>query len=313
VDINTTIDYGQAAGAGTGIVLTSNGEILTNNHVVAGATSIKVTDVANGKTYTATVVGYDTAKDIAVLQLHGATGLKTATIASSGTVTPGEQVVAVGNANGTGGTPSYAGGTVVATDQSLTASDSLSGTSERLTGMIEINSDVVPGDSGGPLVNTTGAVIGIDTAGSSTFRFGGPTSGTQAYAVPINVAVSVANQIAAKTTSSTIHIGPTAFLGVEVAASASAGTSGFGGFGSSPTANGVTISGVVANSPAAKAGLTGGDVITAIDSHTLTTATSLTNVLVQDETPGTSVQVHYTDANGQTQTATVALTTGPAQ
>jgi S1-C subfamily serine protease len=102
VDIDTTLGYDNEEAAGTGIVLTSNGEILTNNHVIDGATTISVTDVGNGKTYSASVVGYDTTKDVAVLQLHGASGLQTASIDTS-TVSVGETVVGIGNAGGTGG------------------------------------------------------------------------------------------------------------------------------------------------------------------------------------------------------------------
>ncbi len=108
VDVNTklSLENPPVAGAGTGMVLTSNGIVLTNNHVVEGETSITVTDIGNGKTYSATVVGYDRSADVAVLQLANASGLSTVTLASSG-VSKGEQVVAIGNAGGTGGTPTY--------------------------------------------------------------------------------------------------------------------------------------------------------------------------------------------------------------
>jgi len=170
VDIDTTLGYSQEEAAGTGIVLTSNGEILTNNHVIDGATTISVTDVGNGKTYSASVVGYDKTKDVAVLQLHGASGLQTATIDTS-TASVGETVVGVGNAGGTGGTPSAAGGTVTALNQSITASDEGDGTSEQLTGLIETNANIQAGDSGGSLVNSAGQVIGMDTAASSGTSF----------------------------------------------------------------------------------------------------------------------------------------------
>ena len=123
VDINTTLGYQSEQAAGTGIVLTSSGEILTNNHVIDGATTISATDVGNGKTYSASVVGYDRSSDVAVLQLHNASGLQTASIDNSSNVAVGENVVGVGNAGGTGGTPSVAGGTVTALNQSITASD----------------------------------------------------------------------------------------------------------------------------------------------------------------------------------------------
>ena len=165
------------------MVLTSNGIVLTNNHVVEGETSITVTDIGNGKTYSATVVGYDRSADVAVLQLANASGLSTVTLASSG-VSKGEQVVAIGNAGGTGGTPSYASGTVTATNQSITASDAATGASEQLTGLIETDANIVAGDSGGPLVNSSGEVLAMDTAAAQGFQF--QSQGTQGYAIPVS-------------------------------------------------------------------------------------------------------------------------------
>ena len=111
VDINTNLSYQNEQAAGTGIVLSSNGEVLTNNHVIDGATSISVTDIGNGQTYKANVVGYDRTGDIAVIQLVGASGLQVAKIAPSMPAV-GEGVVGVGNAGGAGGDPSAAGGSV---------------------------------------------------------------------------------------------------------------------------------------------------------------------------------------------------------
>ena len=236
VDINTTLGYQQEQAAGTGIVLSSNGVILTNNHVIDGATSISVTDIGNDKTYTASVVGYDRTKDIAVLQLHNASGLQTATLGNSSNASVGEDVVGIGNAGGTGGTPSAVGGTVTALNQSITASDDGDGTSEQLSGLIETNADIQPGDSGGSLVNTSGDVLGMDTAASAgtSFEYNGESSGTQGFAIPIDTALSMAKTIEAGSGSSTVHIGETAFLGVEISAQSSSssgdGGGGFGGF-----------------------------------------------------------------------------------
>ncbi len=300
VDVNTTIDYGEAVGAATGMVLTSNGEILTNNHVVDGATSIRVTDIGNGHTYAASVVGYDISKDVAVIQLSGASGLQTVQLGDSSTLAIGAQVVAIGNAGGAGGTPSYAGGTLTALHQSITASDQLSGTSERLSDMIETDAAIVSGDSGGPLVDTSGQVIGMDTAGSNSFQFSGQ-SGSQGYAVPINVAISAARAIEAGRKASTVHIGPTAFLGVQVQPNASAS----GG-------SGAVIAGVVPGGPAANAGLGAGDIITSIGGHQVTTNNDLRSVLVGYESPGQRASVTYYDPSGTSHTVTVTLVSGPA-
>jgi S1-C subfamily serine protease len=305
VDINTTVDYGAAQAAGTGMVLTSGGEVLTNNHVIDGATSISVTDVGNGRTYDATVVGYNVTKDVAVLQLTGASGLQSVTTAG-GAASAGEEVVGIGNAGGSGGTPSYAGGTVTATNQSITASDDLTGTDENLTGMIETNADIQSGDSGGPLVNSSGQVIGMDTAGSETSGFISESSGS-GYAIPIGVATSIAQQIVAGQSSGTVHVGATAFLGVQLSQS----QSGLGPGSGSSTASGVQISGVVSGSPAAGAGLANGDVITAVAGRGVTSQSSLEAVMVNDLKPGEQVTVQYTDTAGQQRTVSVVLASGP--
>ena len=118
----------QAESAGTGLVLTPSGEILTNNHVIKGATAIKVRDIGNGHTYPAKVVGYDQSRDIAVIQLVGASGLQTAALGDSSTVKAGDKVVALGNALGKGGTPSVAVGHVAGLGASIMASDAGAGT-----------------------------------------------------------------------------------------------------------------------------------------------------------------------------------------
>jgi S1-C subfamily serine protease len=312
VDVNTTIDYGAAEGAGTGMVLTPSGEVLTNNHVVDGATAISVTDVGNGRTYDATVVGYSDSKDVAVLQLTKASGLQTVTTAGSA-ASVGQEVVGIGNAGGSGGTPSYAGGTVTATNQSITASDELTGTTEKLTGMIATNADIQAGDSGGPLVNSSGQVIGMDTAGSSSFQFSAQSGGS-GFAIPIGVATSIARQITAGDSSGTVHVGATAFLGVQLGQQSAGGPgSGFGGSrtGGSGAESGVQISGVVSGSPAAGSGLAATDVITSVAGHDVTSTSSLQAVMVNDVKPGQTVTVRYTNTAGQQHTVRVVLTSGP--
>ena len=305
VDIDTTLGYDGEEAAGTGIVLPSNGEILTNNHVIDGATTISVTDVGNGKTYSASVVGYDTTKDVAVLQLHGASGLQTATLDTS-TVSVGETVVGIGNAGGTGGTPSAAGGTVTALDQSITASDEGDGTSEQLSGLIETNADIQAGDSGGSLVNSAGQVVGMDTAAAAGFSFqsAGQSSGYEGYAIPIGEAITLAEEIEAGSASSTVHIGTTAFLGVEIAAA----SDGYGG----ELSSGATVAGVITDSPAQEAGLAAGDVISSVDGDPVQSASALSSALAPYK-PGDKVIIGWTDTSGVTHSATVTLTSGPPQ
>ncbi len=316
VDVNSTFNYQSAAGAGTGVVVSSDGEVITNNHVVNGATSISVTDIGNGKTYHARVVGYDASHDIAVLQLQGASGLTTASIGDSATATVGEPIVAVGNAGGAGGTPTSAGGAITGLNQSVTAGDDLNGTSEQLAGMIGVNANVQAGDSGGSLVNSAGQVLGIDTAGSSgstSVDFSSESPAAEAFAVPINTAMSIANQIESGQGTSTIHIGTTAFLGVMTTSNASHDGRGFGdygGSGASAGTAGVTVAGVVSGGAAAQAGLAQGDVITSFDGQTLTAASDLTKLLVPLH-PGDKVQVGWVDGSGQSHAGTVDLGAGP--
>jgi S1-C subfamily serine protease len=296
VDINSSFGYQSTGGLGTGIVLTSTGEILTNNHVINGATSIQVTDVGNGKTYTATVVGYDKTHDIAVLQLQGASGLQTAQFANSAS-TVGEPVVAVGNAGGTGGTPTAAGGSITALNQSITAADQLDGTSEQLAGLIQVNADVQSGDSGGALVNSAGQIIGMDTAAAQGVSL---TSSYQGYAVPIGQALTTASAIENGQGSSTIHVGATAFLGVLIDTT---GTSGL-------STQGAALSGVVGGGPAAQAGLGQGDVITSLNGQAIDSASALSDLMAAHH-PGDRVQLGWTDSSGQSHSATVQLTSGP--
>ena len=316
MDVNSTFGYQSAQGAGTGIVLTSNGEVVTNNHVINGATKVTVTDIGNGKSYDAKVVGYDDAHDVAVLQLQGASGLQTAKIADSSQVAVGQSVVAVGNAGGTGGTPSNAGGSITGLNQSITAGDDLNGSSEQLTDLIQTDANIQPGDSGGSLVNTAGEVIGIDTAASQGFSL--QATGTEGYAIPINDALAIVKQVESGKGSATTHVGATAFLGVGLSSGSSSGQSGTGGFfggnsgnGSSGSSNGgATVSNVVSGGPAAQAGLTTGDVITALDGQSVDSATAISSILVGHQ-PGDKVQISWTDSSGQSHTATVDLGSGP--
>jgi S1-C subfamily serine protease len=321
VDIVSTLGYQNAEAAGTGMVVTSSGEVLTNNHVIDGATSIKVTDIGNGKTYTATVVGYNKTDDVAVLQLQGASGLTTVSFGNSSDVTTGEAVVALGNAGGKGGFPSVAAGSVTGLNQAITASDDSSGTSENLTGMIQTNADIQPGDSGGSLVNAYGQVIAMDTAASTSSDMSSPygsspygqssgssssQSETEGFAIPINKALSIASEIEASDASSTVHIGATGFLGVEVSSGAYSSM-----FGGQQDGSGVRVEGTLSGSPAAAAGLSAGDTIDSINGHAVSSSSNVESVIGQGH-PGDKVSVVWTDESGQSHTSTITLANGPA-
>ncbi|NQX14151.1 trypsin-like peptidase domain-containing protein [Microbacteriaceae bacterium VKM Ac-2855] len=287
VTIVSTLGYESAASAGTGMILTSDGMILTNNHVVEGATSIEVTVESTGETYTATVVGTDATNDVAVLQLVDASGLTPVSFDTSG-VTAGDAITAVGNAEGTGDLVA-ASGTVTATDQSITTQAEGSAASESLTGLIQLDADIVSGDSGGPLFNSAGQVIGINTAASSG------SAEITGFAIPIATALDIVAQIEAGNDTATIEVGYPAFLGI----------------GLSSTSGAATVAGVYENTPAAEAGLSAGDTITAVNGTAISTGSQLSELLGSME-PGESVALTWTTAAGAAGSATVTLAEGPA-
>jgi S1-C subfamily serine protease len=354
VDVNTVLGYQGAQAAGTGIVLTSNGEVLTNHHVVQGATKISVTDIGNGKTYQASVVGYDSTHDIAVLQLKDASGLSTATTGDSSKVALNDSVVGIGNAGGVGGAPSYASGKVTGLNQQITATDESGGNPEQLSGLIQVDANIQPGDSGGPLVNSAGQVIGVDTAGGSSSpnggtgqtRYGhgngwgygngpgfgnggGPGQGygggsgsgsgtgngsgngqaatTQGFAIPINEALTIADQIETGSASATVHIGGSPMLGVTVIDTSATGLAQ----GTNGT-SGAVVSDTLAGGKAADAGITAGDMIVALGGKTVDSPATLSSLLDQHH-PGDKVSVTWIDQAQQQHTATVTLATGPVR
>ncbi len=293
VDINSVLGYQNGSAAGTGMVLTSSGEILTNNHVVAGATSIRVTVVTRGRTYAAKLVGTDPADDVAVLQIQGASGLKTINTGDSSRVSVGTAVVALGNALGAGGTPSAVDGTITALNQTITAGDASGGGAEQLSGLIETNAALQPGDSGGPLATTDGKVIGMDTAASANYRF--QAANGVSFAIPINTALSIAKQIESGTAPSGGTIGTTGFLGIQVATNQ----------------QGAVVAGVEPNTPAEAAGIAAGDTITTVNGTSVGSASALTTILAGHH-PGDKVTVGWVDAAGQAHSAMVTLGTAPA-
>ena len=292
IETNLGLEGGQAAG--TGMVLTSSGEVLTNNHVIRGATEIKVEVPSTGRSYPAEVVGYSVSDDVAVIQASGASNLKTASLGDSAAVNVGQSVQAVGNAGGAGRL-STAAGTVTSVDRSITVNDDQGG-SENLSGLIETDAAVKPGDSGGPLLNGDGQVIGMDTAASAGNEID-QTATSDGYAIPINKAVAIAEQIDSGNDSATIHVGGTAFLGVE------ATTNSYGG-------TGAAITTVVPGSPAEAAGLIAGDLITSVGGRTISSPAEL-SAIVMTQKPGASISAIYLDQEGATQATNLTLASGP--
>ena len=297
VIIKTTLGYQRAAATGTGMVLTSSGTILTNNHVIRGATRITVLVPETNRTYTAKVVGYAVTDDVAVLRLDGASEL--ATVKTSGSkVSVGDPVTALGNGGGTGRLHSVTG-EITTLRRTITVRDDARG-AVRLAGVMGASAEVEPGDSGGPLFNSADAVIGMNTAGTSGYA---SRSGTQAYAIPIARALSIVKQIEAGRSSTRIHIGATPFLGISIASSSSNGDF---------TTPGAVVASVVRGGPAANAGVAPGDVITAIDGRAISSSSSITAAILAKK-PGAKVTIRITDRTGAARSATVTLASGPAQ
>ncbi len=301
VEITTVLKYEGAKAAGTGMILTSNGEILTNNHVVEGSTSIKATVASTGKTYKARVVGTDKKDDVAVLKLTNASSLKTVRT-DTDQVDVGDQVVGIGNAGGTGSLTAAAG-KVTALNQQITTMSEGTADSETLAGLIQTSANVQAGDSGGPLVDTDGEVVGMDTAASTNSQTGASTSG---YAIPIASALKIADTIESGHETNTVSIGYPAFLGIELGRATGETT------GRSSRVDGALVAGVIPSTPAAAAGLQAGDVITQVGNTSIGSAKKLSATL-DGYDPGQSAVVHWTDVAGATHQATVTLVNGPVE
>lgn len=292
VEIQTRYGLAGGAGAGTGMVLTASGEVLTNNHVIRGATQIRVRVPGSGRTYSARVLGYSISADVALLRLPGATRLETVSLGNSSTVAIGDEVVAVGNAGGTGDLTTK-GGTVTRRGVSISVGDGRSGT-VRLSRLIETSADLRQGDSGGPLLDASERVIGMNAAATT-----GDGRDTDGYAIPINRASSIAGRIRAGISTATIHVGPTPFLGVLVALR-------------SGTARGIQLAGVQPGTPAARAGIGRGDVLLSVNGTVLRSSSQLVGLLLRFR-PGDTVRLAWADESGARQTARVVLASGPPQ
>lgn len=289
-NINTSSTITGRQGAGTGMVLTASGDVLTNNHVVEGATRILVTTVKDGKTYTASVVGVSPTDDVALLRLSNAKGLTTVPVGTSSSVRIGDEVISAGNAGGRNGLPTVATGNVVALNQTIQVRDELDDATETLRGLIQTTVPLQRGESGGPMFDDDGKVIGINTAASQGFR-----NGAEGYAVPIDRALSIVEQIRTGKETDTIHIGVRGFLGVRTQA-------GNGG---------AEVISVQSGSPADGAGLDAGNVITAVDGEAVPDPSALIKK-IREHRPGESVTITWTTSDGQSRSAKVTLAKGAA-
>jgi S1-C subfamily serine protease len=303
VNVTTTVDGGGQA-AGSGIVISSDGLILTNNHVISGSTALRIEFGTTGTVRTARLLGYSLVDDVAVLQIPNVSGLRAASLGSSASLRVGDTVLAIGNRGGRGGAPKIAVGTVAALQQEITASDPDGGNVQRLDGLIQLAAGIQSGDSGGAVVATDGRVVGMNVAASVTNSFGGGTRGVgEGYAIPIEDALRIAQKIVSGEGGPDIRVGATrAVLGVQVQSSLG-GLSGTGG-------TGARIVGVDPGSGAAAAGLVAGDAITGLDGRTIGNGRDLVEALV-NYGPGDTARITWRDASGRTRSASVRLGEGP--
>jgi S1-C subfamily serine protease len=347
VDISSNLQYAGGTAEATGMVISPGGLVLTNNHVIDDTTGLTATLVTSGRKFTAKWLGYDKTDDVSVIQLEGASGLRTVPLGDSNSIKVGDSVVTIGNANGAGGRPTVTTGSITAINQTITASDDLGGT-ETLHDMLQTNSQIVEGDSGGPMTNASGQVVGMDTAASSGNNFGnqnGESTGNIGFAIPINRALTIAHEIINGQSSSTVKIGASGFMGVLVpsgnASSASSpsqqqqiqsqsegstGTgNGFGGQSGSclandegssvpqqiaPASSGTLVLGALCGTPANSANISAGDVITAVNGSTVTSPDSLTKIL-SGYRPGTTISVSWEDTAGQQHVSKLDLIAAP--
>ncbi len=347
VIISSDLQYQGDAAAATGMIISSSGLVLTNNHVINGTTGLTATVEATGRKYTAQWLGYDKASDVAVIQLVGASGLRIAPLGNSSSVKVGDSVVAMGNANGTGEISTVTG-TITGLNRSITASDDGSDTTENLTGMLQTDAQIIPGDSGGPLASVNGQVIGMDTAaGSDTIGLNQQDVG---FAIPINRALSIAHQIISGKSSSVVRVGSTGFLGVIVIPGSNGQQStltspsaqlnhqkkstqqnSLGGGTENPPASGTCLSnddnagipakiapvatgtlilGSLCGTPASTADIGSGDVITDVNGHAVTSPASLVGILGVLH-KGQSVKVTWVTPADQTVSKSMTLAAAP--
>jgi S1-C subfamily serine protease len=285
VRVAATLKYQGGKAAGTGMVVTRSGEVITNHHVVEGATRIQVKVMSTGQSYRASVIGTDAKDDVALLQLKNAAGLTTVATDTS-PVSVGDAVTAVGDAGGSTSTFSAAAGKVTDTSRRITTHSQDGHSSEKLRGLIEISSDVISGDSGGATYDDQGEVVGMTTAASSG------SSDVVGYAIPIAKVLRIADDLEQGTQNARYEYGAPAFLGLGLQGS------------------GTTVSGVYPGTPAARAGVTAGDTVTRVGSTRVTTATALKSAITT-YSPGDRVRIVWADADGTSHIATVRLMSGP--
>ena len=332
VDVTATLRYDDETASGTGFVINpSAGYVVTNNHVIRDATSVTVTVPGTGRTVPARIVGADVTTDVAVLEIGSQPGLAGAPLGDSSAIGAGTTVIAIGNQAGENGSPSLAPGIISGTGRTIEAADGSSGFSETLHNMLATTARIEPGDSGGPLADSSGVVIGMDTAA-------GTDGAAPGYAIPVNTVLAAAQQIAAGRSGPGIALGTQGFLGVVVPSSTAASpraqaarerslhtapyskawagclpteTGGSVPAKVAPAQSGALVDGVLCGSAAATAGIAAGDVITFANGRPVSSPDALT-AIVDSCRPGTVVAVTWMSTSGVTKTTRIRLDPAPA-
>jgi S1-C subfamily serine protease len=286
---------------GTGMIISSNGEVVTNNHLISGATSIAVTLYGKTKSIPATIVDTDPGSDVALLQITGVSNLPTVAYGDSDNVQVGDAVVAIGNALGlSAGSPTVTQGIISATGRSVTAGDASGGTTETLTNLFQTDAAINPGNSGGPLVDSSGKVIGMNTAVASS-----ADAENIGFAIPSNKITQLLPALRHRSISANGLTG-SGYLGVDVVTMTGQLRREYNFV---PT-EGAVVSQVVPGSPADGAGLEEGDVITSLYGRAVTSADQLA-VMIQADKPGQTIRIGL--YRGQEQlTLTSALASSPS-
>jgi len=293
--VSIDVKSGGSEDEGTGMIITSDGEVITNNHVIelysqGGNTgSITVTEYGQTKALPATLIGYDQSKDVALLKINNASNLPTVTFGNSPKAVVGDAVVAIGNALGlSAGTPTVTQGIVSALGRSVTAGG-VGTQTERLQNLIQTDAAINAGNSGGPLIDTAGQVIAMNTAVAGTSS-DGTSSQNIGFAIPIAQVESLLPGLQKGGQSGSGG----GYLGVDITTLTPALRQQYG---FTPTTGAVVLT-VVSGSPAAKAGLVQGDVIVNIADKPITSAEDLQKV-IQNSKPGQTVTITYYVGNSK--------------
>jgi putative serine protease PepD len=299
---------GQQEDQGTGMIVTPDGEVVTNNHVISGATTITVTLYGSLKALPATLIDSDPANDVALLQIEGQSDLPTVSYGDSDDVQVGDAVVAIGNALGlSAGTPTVTQGIISAKGRTVEASDASGTGTETLINMMQTDAAINPGNSGGPLVDSSGSVIGMNTAVASSAD-GTAQAQDIGFAIPSDKITQLLPGLRSGTIGDDSHSG-SGYLGVEIETLTSQVRSAYDFV---PTRGAVVLQ-VVSGSPALGAGIAQGDVIVSLDGKAITSADQL-GADIQAYKPGQTVEVGlYRGRVRRTITATLGSTSEEPQ